>query len=70
MGVAEIAEAEAWGVREALHWLSTMDMENATIGIESDCLQVVQSIIVEHTNYYELGSIIDMCCWILVTNNN
>jgi hypothetical protein len=45
-------------------------MENATIGIESDCLQVVQSIIAEHTNYSELESIIDMCRQMLVTNNN
>jgi hypothetical protein len=49
VGVPEIAEAEAWGVREALHWLSTMDVENAIIEIESGCLQVVQSINAKHT---------------------
>jgi hypothetical protein len=70
MGVSEIVDAEAWGVREALHWLSTMDMESATIEIESDCLQLVQSIIVEHTNYSKLGNISDMCRRMLVTNNN
>jgi hypothetical protein len=44
-------------------------MENATIQIESDCLPVVQSIIAEHTNYFEFSSIIDMCCrcWLLIT---
>jgi hypothetical protein len=34
--ILEIGEAEAWGMREALHWLSIIDMENATIEIESD----------------------------------
>jgi hypothetical protein len=45
-------------------------MEIVTIEIESDCLQVVQSIIAKHTNYTEVGSIIDMCRQMLVTNNN
>jgi hypothetical protein len=36
LGILEIGEAEAWGMREALHWLSIIDMENATIEIESD----------------------------------
>jgi hypothetical protein len=69
-GVPEIAKARTWGVRESLHWLSIMDIENATIEIESDRLQVVQSINGECTNYSKLGSIVDMCRWMFVTNNN
>jgi ribonuclease HI len=38
LGILEIAEAEVCGVRKALHWLSIIDMENATIEIESDYL--------------------------------
>jgi hypothetical protein len=45
MGVLEIAEVEAWGVKETLHWLSTTDMKNTTIEMESDYLQLVQSIL-------------------------
>jgi hypothetical protein len=47
-----------------------MDMENANFEIESDCLQVVQSINAEPTNYSELDSIVDMCRQMLVTYNN
>jgi hypothetical protein len=45
-------------------------MENANFEIESDCLQVVQSINAEPTNYSELDSIVDMCRRMLVTNDN
>jgi hypothetical protein len=34
------------------------NIENTTIEIESDYLQIVQYINAEHTNYYELDSIV------------
>jgi ribonuclease HI len=69
-GTPEIAEAEAQGVLEALHWLSSMHMENNTIELESDCLQVVQAINKQQHNNSEFGIIIDMCRSLLVTKNN
>jgi hypothetical protein len=53
-GIPTIAEVEATGMREALHWLWNNYRKIADIEKESDCLQVVQdckpSIQLMHTN--------------------
>jgi hypothetical protein len=57
------------GMKEIMCWLGEMNMEHEKIQFEDDCTQVVQVINNEHTNRYELESIIELCrnIWLLIT---
>jgi ribonuclease HI len=58
-GKPEIAEAEASGVLEALQWLRQQQLSN--VQIETDCLQVVQTIHNKSRNNTEFGVVIELC---------
>jgi hypothetical protein len=60
-GISIIVEAKATRMREVLHWLWNNYKKAADIEVESDCLQVVQTINSMHTNNIEFGSLIDVC---------
>ncbi|MCH94277.1 60S ribosomal protein L23 [Trifolium medium] len=61
-----IAEVEAKGLLEVLHWLCASNRVATPIVIEMDCLQVVQAIGSRQKNNTEFGAIIDMCSNLLV----
>jgi ribonuclease HI len=67
-GKPTIAEAEALGVLESIKWMQNSYIEESYI--ETDSLQIVQSINNRPNNTTEFGTIIDSCCSLLALNQN
>jgi hypothetical protein len=60
-GSPTIAEAEGKSLLDVLEWLHASGTLAMPITIETDCLQVVQTLQSKQKNYTEFGAIIDRC---------